>query len=152
MKNDLLLVLLPLVGACSDKGSLPASEGEGVDGSTSKLDASAVVLSSSGTPAQVASDLPVPQPSSALSNRFGDRAGEHSYDGLDWGDPNPRRPLVPRLRTAASTVNGPLPPEVIQRIVRRNFGSIRLCYEEALALDVAAEGKLTVSFVIGTAT
>jgi hypothetical protein len=137
MKHDLLLLLLPLVGACSDNGSLPATS-EGVDGSSSKLDASAVVSSSSGLPAQVASEAPAPHPS--LSNRFEDRSSE----------PYLRRPLVPRLRTGDFTVNGGLAPEVIQRIVRQHFGSIRLCYEEALALDVAAEGKLTVSFVIET--
>ena len=135
--KKLLLLLLAFVGACSDKGSLPAGDGEGQPGSSSKLDASAVV-SSSGAPAQVASEASAPQPSSALSDRFDDRSG----------GPYPRRPLVPRLRTGDFTVNGELAPQLVQRIVRQNFGSIRLCYEEALALDVLAEGKLTVSFAI----
>ena len=134
--KKLLLLLLALDGACSDKGSLPA-DGEGQPGSSSKLDASAVV-SSSGTPALVASDAPAQQPSSALSNRFDDRSS----------GPYPRRPLVPRLRTGDLTVNGGIAPELVRRIARQNFGSIRLCYEEALSLDVAAAGKLTFSFVI----
>ena len=38
----------------------------------------------------------------------------------------------PSLRQGATQVNGRLPPEVIQRIVRQNFGRFRLCYENGL--------------------
>jgi len=32
-------------------------------------------------------------------------------------------------------VNGRLPPEVIQRIVRQKFGRFRLCYEQNLRMQ-----------------
>ena len=35
----------------------------------------------------------------------------------------------PSVRMGATSVSGRLPPEVIQRIVRQNFGRFRLCYE-----------------------
>lgn len=44
---------------------------------------------------------------------------------------------------------GRLPPEVIQRIVRKNFGKFRLCYEKALLKDPKLEGRVVVKFVIG---
>jgi hypothetical protein len=49
----------------------------------------------------------------------------------------------------AATSNGRLPPEVIQRIVRQNFGRFRLCYEEGLRLSPSLAGRVTVKFVIG---
>ena len=40
---------------------------------------------------------------------------------------------APQVRMGATQVSGRLPPEVIQRIVRQNFGRFRLCYENGLA-------------------
>ncbi len=48
----------------------------------------------------------------------------------------------------ATTVVGRLPPEVINRIVRQNFGRFRLCYENGLRTDPKLTGKVTVSFEI----
>jgi hypothetical protein len=39
----------------------------------------------------------------------------------------------PTVRQLETTVNGRLPAEVIQRIVRQNFGRFRMCYETASA-------------------
>ncbi len=55
----------------------------------------------------------------------------------------------PRLRQGATTVNGRLPPEVIQRIVRQNFGRFRLCYENGLRNNPSLTGRVAVKFVIG---
>lgn len=55
---------------------------------------------------------------------------------------------APSLRAGAATVNGRLPPEVIQRIVRQNFGRYRLCYENGLRSDPSLHGRVTVRFVI----
>jgi hypothetical protein len=55
----------------------------------------------------------------------------------------------PRVRMGATSVSGRLPPEVIQRIVRQNFGRFRLCYENGLRKDPKLEGRVSVSFVIG---
>ncbi len=55
----------------------------------------------------------------------------------------------PKVRMGASSVSGRLPPEVIQRIVRQNFGRFRLCYERGLANNPNLQGRVAVRFVIG---
>jgi len=55
---------------------------------------------------------------------------------------------APGFRFGATSVNGRLPPEAIQRIVRQNFGRFRLCYENALRLRPTLEGSVTVRFLI----
>ncbi len=55
---------------------------------------------------------------------------------------------APTLRQGATQVNGRLPPEVIQRIVRQNFGRLRLCYENGLRTDPKLAGRVSVKFVI----
>lgn len=47
------------------------------------------------------------------------------------------------------TTNGHLPPEVIQRIVRQNFGRFTFCYQNGLKANPNLEGRVTVKFVIG---
>ena len=42
-----------------------------------------------------------------------------------------------------------LPPEVISRITRQNFGRFRLAYERGLKRDPKLEGQLVVRFTIG---
>jgi hypothetical protein len=48
----------------------------------------------------------------------------------------------------ATTVTGRLPPEVVQRIVRQNFGRFRMCYEQGLAKNPNLEGRVSTRFVI----
>jgi hypothetical protein len=55
---------------------------------------------------------------------------------------------APRIREGATLVSGRLPPEVVQRIVRQNFGRFRLCYENGLRSDANLRGRVTVRFVI----
>lgn len=55
---------------------------------------------------------------------------------------------VPRVRTGITTLNGSLPPEVIQRIVRQSFGRFRGCYEDGLRTNPTLEGRVTARFVI----
>lgn len=50
--------------------------------------------------------------------------------------------------TCATQVNGRLPPEVIQRVVRQNFGRMRMCYEAGLKRNPSLEGRISVKFVI----
>ncbi len=59
-----------------------------------------------------------------------------------------RRVASPSLRQGATQVNGRLPPEVIQRIVRQNFGRFRLCYENGLRSNPGLQGRVIVKFVI----
>jgi hypothetical protein len=54
----------------------------------------------------------------------------------------------PIIRTSQPTVGGRLPAEVVQRIVRQNFGRFRFCYEKGLALNPSLEGRVAVRFVI----
>jgi hypothetical protein len=62
----------------------------------------------------------------------------------------PGPPLgTPGARAGATSVSGRLPPEVIQRIVRQNYGVFRACYEAGLAKEPELEGLVRVAFVIG---
>ena len=56
---------------------------------------------------------------------------------------------APRVRMGAVSVNGRMPPEVIQRIVRQNFGRFRLCYENGLRTNPELQGRVSVRFTIG---
>lgn len=60
-----------------------------------------------------------------------------------------RRFRGPSVRMGATSVSGRLPPEVVQRIVRQNFGRFRLCYENGLRLNPNLMGRVAVRFVIG---
>jgi hypothetical protein len=58
-------------------------------------------------------------------------------------------PLPPRIHDdGASVSSAALPPEVIRRIVRQNFGRFRLCYESALRMDPTLTGSVKMRFVI----
>jgi hypothetical protein len=52
------------------------------------------------------------------------------------------------VRMGAATVDGRLAPEVIERIVRRSTGRLRLCYEAGLKRDPKLQGRVAVRFVI----
>jgi len=79
-----------------------------------------------------------------LGDGFGDG------NGASTGRLQPRhRPTVPTLRQAPVTVSGRLPPEVIQRIVRNNFGRFRVCYQTGLNANPNLQGRVVVSFIIG---
>ena len=59
------------------------------------------------------------------------------------------RTKPPSVRMGAVSVSGRLPPEVIQRIVRQNFGRFRLCYENGLRSNPDLQGRVSVRFTIG---
>jgi hypothetical protein len=61
--------------------------------------------------------------------------------------------LAPRgsaalVRTAKGEASPGLPIEVVQRIVRRNLGRFRLCYETALRTNPDLEASVTLRFQI----
>lgn len=58
------------------------------------------------------------------------------------------RTITIGCRCGSTQVNGRLPPEVIQRIVRQNFGRMRQCYESTLFRQPTLEGRIAVKFVI----
>jgi hypothetical protein len=57
---------------------------------------------------------------------------------------------VPSLEPIGkTTVTGHIPAEVIQRIVRQNYGRFRMCYERGLAQNPELQGRVAIRFVIG---
>lgn len=54
----------------------------------------------------------------------------------------------PKVKMGATSVSGRLPPEVIQRIVRQNFGRFRLCYEAGLVRNPNLAGRVVTRFTI----
>lgn len=54
-----------------------------------------------------------------------------------------------KMRVADTKVSGRIPPEVIQRVVRQNFGRFRACYEAGLRNNPSLSGRVAVSFVVG---
>jgi tetratricopeptide (TPR) repeat protein len=82
---------------------------------------------------------------------FGHGAGTGTGQGFGAGHGRlggSHKTTAPKVRMGAVTVSGRLPPEVIQRIVRQNFGRFRLCYEQASSLNPNLEGRVGVRFVI----
>ena len=70
----------------------------------------------------------------ALAKR-GEHASSRTYS-LVWGD------------GGGAQVNGRLPPEAVQRVVRQSFGRMRACYEAGLKNNPDLEGRVAVKFVI----
>lgn len=71
--------------------------------------------------------------------------------GLSHGRPGGHHVgKAPVMRTVGETaVSGRLPAQVIQRVVRQNFGRFRMCYEQGLGRNPGLEGRVSVRFVIG---
>jgi hypothetical protein len=80
-------------------------------------------------------------PCLGLPGGFGASVGRHGPG---------HKTTAPRIRPLGVTsVGGRLPPEVIQRVVRQNFGRFRQCYEDGLRRNPTLEGRVAVRFVIG---
>jgi TonB family protein len=74
---------------------------------------------------------------------FGTGTGGPGLGDHKTRSPNPIRIGTPQL-------SGRMPPEVIQRIVRQNFGRLRMCYEQGLGRNPNLEGRVEVRFLIGS--
>jgi Ca-activated chloride channel family protein len=86
------------------------------------------------------------------ANPWADPLGVGSGAGRLGG--NHKSP-VPRIRDVGASVVGGLPKDIVRRIVRQNFGSFRMCYENELRARPDLNGVVTVRFMIrpdGTAT
>ena len=82
-----------------------------------------------------------------------DKLPERATDPGKAFDDQERDKIAPKMSAArvahqSTTVVGSLPPEVVQRIVRQNFGRFKLCYEDGLKRKPSLAGAMTVSFVI----
>ena len=85
---------------------------------------------------------------------IGHGSGLGNGDGFGNGNSHGRvngvhHTTPPTVRVGATQVTGRLPPEIIQRIVRQNFGRFRACYENSLRNSPNLAGRVTVRFVIG---
>jgi hypothetical protein len=60
-----------------------------------------------------------------------------------------KRQMTATVRAGGFTVSGHLSPDLIEKVVRQNFGRIRMCHEQGLARSGARQGRVTVRFVIG---
>jgi hypothetical protein len=69
---------------------------------------------------------------------------------LAWGYIEPREETAhaPAFLRAVPLVRGPLPPEVVQRIVRQHGRRLQLCYAEQRRHDGQLRGRVMVRFVI----
>lgn len=88
---------------------------------------------------------PPPPPTAEAPPTSGDGQGFGSGHGRLGGSHRTRPPAV---RMGATQVSGRLPPEVIQRIVRQNFGRFRACYEEGLRNSPNLANRVVVRFQI----
>ncbi|MFO0613577.1 MAG: AgmX/PglI C-terminal domain-containing protein [Polyangiaceae bacterium] len=62
---------------------------------------------------------------------------------------NPRKTPQPTLKTSDLKIDGGLPPEVVQRIVRQQYGKFRACYDDAKKADPKlGAGTIGVEFTI----
>jgi hypothetical protein len=59
-----------------------------------------------------------------------------------------RKGGAPIMRQGSPTVEGRIPPDVIQRTVRQNFGRFRFCYQDGLRNNPSLAGRVAVRFVI----
>jgi Inner membrane component of T3SS, cytoplasmic domain len=85
-----------------------------------------------------------------LGHGSGLGGGDGFGNGFGHGHPRgTHQPKPPTMRVGETVASGHLPPEVIQRIVRQNFGRFRLCYENGLRNSPNLAGRVGVRFVIG---
>jgi hypothetical protein len=83
---------------------------------------------------------------------FGHGSGSGPDQGIGVGQGRPgggHQGKAPQMRELVASINGRLRPEVIQRIVRQNFGRFRYCYENGMRNGPNLQGRVTVKFVIG---
>ncbi len=77
--------------------------------------------------------------------------GSESGYGAGSGGFGEHRASVPRVQAGGDAeVRGSLPREVINRVVRRHMGEVRVCYELELSQHPDLAGRVTVSFIISS--
>ena len=99
---------------------------------------------------QVPSAKPVAQPKESPNQP--DYPCPDQESGSDDSSKTPKGSDAPASRKrddGKTSVNGRLPPEVIQRIIRGRYANFRSCYDQGLGRDPNLIGRVTVRFVIG---
>ena len=85
-----------------------------------------------------------------LGNSFGSTSGDRGDIGGKGRPSGTHQGKPPSIRMASgTTVSGRMPQEVIQRIVRQNYGRFRMCYESGLRNNPNLSGRVNVRFAIG---
>ena len=74
--------------------------------------------------------------------------GDHGNSHGHLPRPHNPNPHFPR-EAGPMSIGGHLQAEVIQRVVRQNFGRFRSCYENGLRTNPSLAGRVMVKFVIG---
>jgi hypothetical protein len=82
-------------------------------------------------------------------NCYGNGDG-HFARSFGRNAPEPKRFKFQVRPAGDTTLSGRLPREVIQRVVRQNYGRFRACYEVGLRTNPNLEGRVTARFVIGS--
>jgi hypothetical protein len=108
-------------------------------------------------PPSMATSAATPAPTPTMSATPPASASADPGPGIGLGDPlaglgspkNPRKAPLPTLKTSDLKIDGGLPPEVVQRIVRQQYGRFRKCYEDAKKADPKlGAGVVGVEFTI----
>jgi hypothetical protein len=82
---------------------------------------------------------------------LGNGPGPGTRQGIGNGRSRPgegHQVTAPKPRPEVTVVNGRLAPEIIQRIVRQNFGRFRFCYENGLRNNPNLQGRVAVKFIV----
>jgi hypothetical protein len=91
-----------------------------------------------------------PTPQQVEDAKGGTLRGLGNEPDASWPPRGPSKPGTSKVRASGPpVVNGRLPKEVVQRILRQNFGRFRLCYESGLRTNAALAGSVVLKFVIG---
>ncbi len=166
VSHRLVALVMPVALACN--AAPPASGPETMIAIPAVASASSVDAASSDdiappspTASSIASnDDDVPNDAGARAWSYGDDDASFGPYGIGLGGPlgrvdggSPRAPggKTVKMKVGPSNVNGRPPPEVIQRIVRQNFGRVRLCYENGLRTNPSLAGRVIIHFVIDRA-
>lgn len=80
-----------------------------------------------------------------LGYNFGKNGKAGSYDGKLKDN---YKPQAIKMRVGSTSTSGKIPPEIIQRVIRQNFGKFRMCYENGLRNNPNLNGRVSVKFVI----
>ncbi|MCL2723548.1 MAG: AgmX/PglI C-terminal domain-containing protein [Polyangiaceae bacterium] len=105
------------------------------------------VTAKASSPPQAAGAAPN-DPHLARGNMWGQGIGDAFGNGQGGGASFGMIGKSPSIRPGAVQVTGRLPQEVIQRVVRQNFGRFRTCYENGLRTNPNLQGRVAVKFVI----
>lgn len=116
------------LGDHSGNGLRLSSDGDGGGGPGTGIDMGNLEVIPGGKPGMPGGDF----------GKFVGRPGVPGY-----------KPKGPKLAMIGETqVSGHLPPELIQRTVRQNFGRFRMCYEQGLTRNPSLTGRVEVRFLI----